>query len=292
VASGAAESPADGFRVLVIDDEKNIRTTLSVCVGMGCAATCVGSAVAALDALERSSFDIAFLDLRLAGADGLELLPRLLALRPSLAVVVVTAYATFNTAVEAIKRSAVDYLPKPFTPAQIRHAIEQVARRKAMEHRVTDLECTGQSAASRRLTRASCAALSRACLTYGGLPTTASNRSSSPDQANRSARTTRASGAARRAAAAALVSTSTPTSRPRPPRARARARNTPLPHAGSSTARPLRPPSPGSASARSATAGGVNHCPSSRRRAASTASHLPSGAGEQVAALVRSWLEE
>jgi NtrC-family two-component system response regulator AlgB len=129
--------------VLIIDDEKNIRATISVCVeGMGCAATSVGSADAALEALERQSYDLAFLDLRLGDADGLDLLPRLLAARPELQVVVITAYATFETAVEAIKRGATDYLPKPFTPVQIRHAVEQSAKRRAVAARVAELEST------------------------------------------------------------------------------------------------------------------------------------------------------
>jgi NtrC-family two-component system response regulator AlgB len=129
--------------VLVIDDEQNIRATVRVCVeSMGCAATTVASAEAALEALERQSYDLAFLDLRLGDTDGLDLLPRLLAARPELPVVVITAYATFETAVEAIKRGAVDYLPKPFTPVQIRHAVEQAAKRRAIETRVAELEST------------------------------------------------------------------------------------------------------------------------------------------------------
>ena len=56
------------------------------------------------------------LDLRLAEEQGLDLLPRLLGLAPGLHVVVVTAYATIETAVEAMRRGAFDYLPKPFTP--------------------------------------------------------------------------------------------------------------------------------------------------------------------------------
>ncbi|MHB8878237.1 MAG: sigma-54-dependent transcriptional regulator [Myxococcaceae bacterium] len=141
MASEASGSPSRGTRVLVIDDEKNIRTTLSLCVEeAGCTATGVATPEAALEALERESFDIAFLDLRLGEYNGLELLPRLLAARPELAVVVITAYATFDTAVEAIKRGAADYLPKPFTPVQIRHAVEQVAKRRAIESRVAQLE--------------------------------------------------------------------------------------------------------------------------------------------------------
>ncbi|HKA86777.1 MAG TPA: sigma-54 dependent transcriptional regulator [Haliangiales bacterium] len=127
--------------VLVIDDEKNIRATLVVCLeGAGHEVVSVGSGAEALDAVERRSFDLAFLDLRLADADGLDLLPKLLAARPELAVVIITAYAAFDTAVEAVKRGAVDYLPKPFTPAQIRHAVDKIVSRRAMVRRVVELE--------------------------------------------------------------------------------------------------------------------------------------------------------
>ncbi|HEY2775070.1 MAG TPA: sigma-54 dependent transcriptional regulator [Candidatus Binatia bacterium] len=128
-------------RVLIVDDERNIRTTLSVCVeGMGCEVTAVATAESALEALERAPFDIAFLDLRLGDADGLDVLARMLSARPSLSVVIITAHATFDTAVEAIKRGAVDYVPKPFTPAQIRHIVEQAARRREIVGRVLELE--------------------------------------------------------------------------------------------------------------------------------------------------------
>ncbi|HEV7555096.1 MAG TPA: response regulator, partial [Kofleriaceae bacterium] len=111
-----ARKPANGSHVLVIDDEKNIRATLAMCLeGIGCTVTAVGDFDAAIAAVERASFDIAFLDLRLGDRDGLELLPALLSHRPELAIVVITAYATIDTAVEAIRRGAVDYLPKPFT---------------------------------------------------------------------------------------------------------------------------------------------------------------------------------
>src|SRR5262249_18411918 len=99
-------------RVLIIDDEKNIRQTLTVCLeGFGCSATAVSTPEAALEALLRESFDVGFLDLRLGEVSGLDLIPRLLAASPNLAIVMITAYATFDSAVEAIKRGAVDYLP-------------------------------------------------------------------------------------------------------------------------------------------------------------------------------------
>jgi len=130
-----------GSDVLIVDDEKNIRATLTMCLeAIGCTVTSASTGLAALAAAERRPFDLAFLDLRLGDEDGLALLPRLLAARPGLAVVVVTAYATIDTAVSAIKLGAVDYLPKPFTPVQIRHVVDQIAARRAAEARVADLE--------------------------------------------------------------------------------------------------------------------------------------------------------
>jgi NtrC-family two-component system response regulator AlgB len=128
-------------RVLIVDDERNIRKTLAVCLeSMGCHVEEAATSASALEALARSPFDLAFVDLRLGKEDGLELLPRLLAERPGLDVVMITAYATFDTAVEAIKRGARDYLPKPFTPAQIRQAVEASRERQRLQHRLIDLE--------------------------------------------------------------------------------------------------------------------------------------------------------
>jgi len=129
------------LHVLVIDDERNIRTMLAVCLEeAGCVVTAVSSADAALDTLRRQPFELAFLDLRLGDVNGLEVIPKLLAESPQLSIVVITAYATIETAVEAIKRGASDYVPKPFTPAQIRHVVEQVAEQRATALRVADLE--------------------------------------------------------------------------------------------------------------------------------------------------------
>jgi len=136
-----AEKAQPQLRVLVVDDERNIRTTLAMCLEAdGCFVRDAASGEAALEALRHGPFDLAFVDLRLGSESGLDLLPRLLAERPGLDVVVITAYATFDTAVEAVKRGAADYLPKPFTPAQIRHVVEQAVQRRAMAARVFDLE--------------------------------------------------------------------------------------------------------------------------------------------------------
>ena len=136
-----SEEARAALRVLVIDDDKNIRVTLSVCLeGMGCEVRGVGNAEAALAALRESAFDLVFLDLRLGPGDGLDLLPLLLAESPGLMIVVVTAYATVDTAVQAVKRGAADYLPKPFTPEQIRHVVEKVATVRRTRRRMLELE--------------------------------------------------------------------------------------------------------------------------------------------------------
>jgi two-component system, NtrC family, response regulator AlgB len=141
--SPGTTNPQLALRTLVVDDEKNIRTTLELCLqGLGCAVTTAATAEAALSAVEREAYELAFLDLRLGATSGIDLLPQLLAARPGLAVVIITAYATFDTAVEAIRRGAMDYLPKPFTPLQIQHVVEKVATRFAMARRVAELEST------------------------------------------------------------------------------------------------------------------------------------------------------
>jgi two-component system, NtrC family, response regulator AlgB len=139
--SEAPTAPPGKLRVLVIDDEKNIRTTLSLCLEqIGCEVGAVASAESALRELAQKSFDLAFLDLRLGASSGLDLIPKLLADSPNLMIVVMTAYATVDSAVEAIKRGAADYLPKPFQPAQIRHVVEQSIQRRNLKRQVTDLE--------------------------------------------------------------------------------------------------------------------------------------------------------
>jgi NtrC-family two-component system response regulator AlgB len=126
--------------VLVIDDEKNIRTTLSMALRtLTCEVAAVESAETALAALRTQQFDLAFLDLRLGDENGLDLLPHVFERNPALPVVVITAYATIDTAVEAIQRGAVDYLSKPFTPAHIRAVLERLTKRQQLAWQVSHL---------------------------------------------------------------------------------------------------------------------------------------------------------
>jgi two-component system, NtrC family, response regulator AlgB len=144
--SEAAAAPP--LRALVVDDEKNIRSTLTLCLeGLGCKVQQAANGAAALEALRHEPFDLALCDLRLGLESGLDLLPRLLAERPGLEVIVITAYATVDTAVEAMRRGAKDYLPKPFTPAQIGHLVERTQERRRLARRVSELEARLAAAA-------------------------------------------------------------------------------------------------------------------------------------------------
>lgn len=114
--------------ILVVDDEPIIRRSMALCLELeGHQVRAVGTIEDALDQAALAPFDLAFVDLRLGTQSGLELIPDLLRLRPGLKIVVITAYATVDTAVEAMRRGAWDYLPKPFEPSQLAAAADKVS---------------------------------------------------------------------------------------------------------------------------------------------------------------------
>jgi len=124
-----------------VDDEANIRKTLTVCLeSLDHSVTAVSNAQDSLSEAGRRVFDLAFVDLRLGTDSGLDLIPSLLAICPWLKIIVVTAYASIDTAVEAMKRGAADYIPKPFTPEQVGFVVERVATVREMERRIETLE--------------------------------------------------------------------------------------------------------------------------------------------------------
>jgi len=129
------------LRVLVIDDEANIRLTLSMCLkAEGHHVVAHGTIDEALQAVEQEAFDLIFLDLRLGLHNGLDYIPTLLRQNPWTRIIVITAYASVDTAVEAMKRGASDYLPKPFEAAQVQLVTRNVASRRQLERRVEALQ--------------------------------------------------------------------------------------------------------------------------------------------------------
>ncbi|MFO7460174.1 MAG: sigma-54 dependent transcriptional regulator [Desulfatiglandales bacterium] len=132
---------ATKLNVLVVDDQANIRKTLSYCLAAeGHSVIAVSNSMDAIDEAKRHSFDMAFLDLRLGDEDGMELIPILLAEAPWIKIVVVTAYASIDTAVKAIRRGAADYIAKPFTPDQVKLLAERTAQIRNLENQIASLK--------------------------------------------------------------------------------------------------------------------------------------------------------
>jgi NtrC-family two-component system response regulator AlgB len=133
--------PSEPANLLIVDDEASLRRTLRTALeSMGHQVGEAANSAAALAAVRRQRFDAAFLDLRLGAEKGLDLLPELLRAAPGLHVVVVTAYASLDSAVEALRRGAFDYLPKPFTPDQLRVVLDRSALVRGLRDRVAALE--------------------------------------------------------------------------------------------------------------------------------------------------------
>jgi NtrC-family two-component system response regulator AlgB len=129
------------LKILVVDDEPNIRRLVAMSLQSDQHQVSVaGSVNEAIKQATQQPFDLAFVDLRLGTEMGLDLIPKLLAESPWLGIVVITAYATIDTAVEAMRRGASDYLPKPFTPDQLRLVLSRVVRLRGLEQRVENLQ--------------------------------------------------------------------------------------------------------------------------------------------------------
>jgi heterodisulfide reductase subunit A len=115
------------FRVLVVDDERIVRDSLKDWLeDVGFGVDTAASGEEALDRLEHDPFDLLLVDIKMPGMDGVEVLRRTRESHPDLTVIMITAYATVDTAVEAMKIGALDYLTKPFDPERLVPMVEGV----------------------------------------------------------------------------------------------------------------------------------------------------------------------
>lgn len=129
------------MNILLIDDDQSLRKSIRLALEtMNHRVTEAADGAQAQEHLGHTLFDVAFLDLKLGREKGLDLLLALLRLAPGLAVVVITAYATIETAVEAMRRGAFDFLPKPFTPDEVRRVLERVVKIRRLQSHVEELE--------------------------------------------------------------------------------------------------------------------------------------------------------
>ncbi|MFH1119853.1 MAG: sigma-54 dependent transcriptional regulator [Bacteroidota bacterium] len=110
--------------ILIVDDEESVRDSLRLWFAEdGYRVACAEDAKKALSMLESESFQIILADLKMPGMDGLEMLRRIKVLDKDSIVIVMTAFATVDTAVKALKDGAYDYVTKPFDPDDLSHLI-------------------------------------------------------------------------------------------------------------------------------------------------------------------------
>jgi NtrC-family two-component system response regulator AlgB len=138
-------------RLLIVDDEKNICHSLAIFfASLGHQTQTADSAEQALKLLAQFSFDVVLTDYRMAETDGLELLRRIKARQADTLVVLMTAYASVEGAVAAMKAGAHDYVTKPFSLEQIRHIVERAvqlaglrAENQALRQAIDDIPMLG-----------------------------------------------------------------------------------------------------------------------------------------------------
>jgi DNA-binding NtrC family response regulator len=127
--------------LLVVDDEESVRDSLnSWFTEDGYYVKCAENAKRALSMLESEDFDIILADLKMPGMDGLEMLRRIKSLDKESIVIVMTAFATVDTAVKALKDGAYDYVTKPFDPDDLSHLIRNASKQIVLKEENEDLK--------------------------------------------------------------------------------------------------------------------------------------------------------
>ncbi len=119
--------------IIVIDDEQIIRDGCTRILSKeGWEVATAENGQQGLDALQKREFDLMLLDLIMPGIGGFEVLEKTAEISPDTIVVVITGYATVESAVEAMKKGAYDFIPKPFTPDQLRITVRRGLERKSL----------------------------------------------------------------------------------------------------------------------------------------------------------------
>jgi DNA-binding NtrC family response regulator len=134
--------------ILIVDDEESVRDSLyNWFVDDGYIVECAESAKAALSLLENSDFDIVLADIKMPGMDGLEMHNRIKAINKEPIFIFMTAFASVDTAIQALKNGAFDYVTKPFDPDDLSHLIRNAslqvslkAENESLKSKISGLE--------------------------------------------------------------------------------------------------------------------------------------------------------
>lgn len=125
---------AKQISILIVDDEETVRDSLyNWFLEDGYHVECAENAKKALAMMESGHFDIVLADIKMPGMDGLEMLRRIKSLKRDTMVIVMTAFATVNTAVKALKDGAFDYVTKPFDPDDLSHLIRNASKQIVLQ---------------------------------------------------------------------------------------------------------------------------------------------------------------
>lgn len=132
---------AKKISILVVDDEESVRDSLyNWFIEDGFRVECAENARVALSKLESDQFDIILADIKMPGMDGLEMLRRIKSLKKESIVIVMTAFATVDTAVKALKDGAYDYVTKPFDPDDLTHLIRNATKQISLSEENENLK--------------------------------------------------------------------------------------------------------------------------------------------------------
>jgi len=128
-------------KILVVDDETNILEVLKIRLeAEGYAVTAVETAGEAISKAREEFFNLAITDLKLGSADGLELMENLLLINPDMPVIILTAYGTIESAVQAVKKGAYSYLTKPFDHKELSLQIRNALEKQRLMSRIRELQ--------------------------------------------------------------------------------------------------------------------------------------------------------
>ena len=130
-------------RILVVDDEFSVRDSLYNWFRKdGYAVTAAENATEALKALQDHAFDVVLLDIKMPGMDGMELQEHICRIDPRIAVIMITAFASVDTAVRALKQGAFDYVTKPIDPDELSHLVLRALEQRRLQEENAQLRET------------------------------------------------------------------------------------------------------------------------------------------------------